>query len=382
MGTSKVKRILTTLSTIIFLTLLLQFSVVAAEDFPRSIHLSWQNDPSTTMTIMWRSELGATGMVEYGGDLDQAQTIESETHGYRFGRTDVYWHTAEITGLEPNTTYHYRLSTSEPWQSEEYTFKTAIPKGKDMRFRFAVMTDAQGSYDNQRKAFERIKNENVDFLLYLGDFTDTGNQQEWDVWFGTGEGVLNGLPMLSVLGNHEGDQRTYWEQMALPDHERWYSLDYGNVHFVFLNTNVQAEIERQVPWLLDDLQNSDNTWTIAMGHHPFYSSVISKPEYDFLRDSWLDGFEKYGVNLYFSGHNHCYERTWPIKAGQIDDNGIIHVVHGPAGGKFYSVEPAWWSNVIHPDTSMYSVYTVNGLQIQGIATSVDGVVIDQFQLER
>lgn len=167
----------------------------------------------------------------------------------------------------------------------------------------------------------------------------------------------------------------------MPGNERWYSIDYGNVHFVFLNTNMQAEIERQRPWLLNDLQENNNAWTIAMGHHPMYSGVVHKPEYQFLRDSWLDGFEEHGVDLYFAGHNHCYERTWPIRGGQIDNDGIIHIVHGPAGEKFHSVENGWWSNVVRSGIAMYSIYSVSGLQIKGTAKSVDGIVVDEFELE-
>jgi hypothetical protein len=52
------------------LILFLQFSLLAAEDFPRALHLSWQNDPATTMTVMWRAEPGAEGIVEYGKDSE------------------------------------------------------------------------------------------------------------------------------------------------------------------------------------------------------------------------------------------------------------------------------------------------------------------------
>lgn len=368
--------------TLLLLILLAQFTTVSAQSFPRAIHLSWQGDPATTMTLMWRSEPGAEGIVEYGRDATYAHSVGSTTHNYRYGRTEVYWHTAEITGLEPNTTYHYRLRTTEPWESEEYTFKTAIIKGDATPFTFAVMSDAQGGYDIQREVFAKVKEENVDFILYLGDFTDTGNQQEWDVWFGTGEGVLSELPLMSVLGNHEGDQITYWEQFALPGNERWYSMDYGNTHFVFLNSNIQSEAAEQRPWLLNDLQKNDSTWTLAMGHHPMYSAVTRKPEYQFLRDLWLDIMEEYGVNLYFSGHNHCYERTWPIKDGAVDSDGIVHIVHGPAGDKFYSVEEEWWSRVLEPDTSMYSIYSVDSMQIKVTAKRVDGSIVDEFVVEQ
>jgi len=371
------------IGAILILILGVQFTFVAAEDFPRAVHLSWQNDPSTTMTIMWRSLTGAEGILEYGKNPEYTNSAESETHSYRFGRTEVYWHTAEITGLEPYTTYHYRVKTSEPWESEDYTFRTAPVKGdQEIPFRFAVMCDAQGGYDNQRKAFEMVKEENVDFILYLGDFTDTGNQEEWDIWFKTGEGVLSEVPLMSVHGNHEGDRITYWEQVALPGNERWFSFDYGNTHLVFLLTLTQNFALEQRPWIIEDLQENNNTWTIAMGHKPIYSAVINKPEYQFLRDYWLDVFEISGVDLYFAGHNHCYERTHPIKNGSINEKGIIHIVHGPSGDKFYSCEDRWWTAVIEPNTPMYSIYSVDESQIKGVAKRLDGSLVDEFIISK
>ena len=370
-----------TVAAIVLLSLLLQFSFAIAKDFPRGIHMSWQNDPATTMTVMWRSEPGSEGTVEYGIGSEYTHSIGSESFNYKFGRTEVCWHTAEITGLEPNTTYHYRVKTSEPWESEDYTFKTALPKWDKSAFKFAVLCDAQGGYDNQTEIFKKVKEEDVDFILYLGDFTDTGNQEEWDIWFGTGEGVLENVTLMGIHGNHEGDRDTYWNQFAFPNNERWYSIDYGNVHFAFLHTHTQDYVAEQRPWLLQDLRENNNTWTIAMGHKPVYSSVLEKPEYQFLIDYWVDIFEKYGVDLYFSGHNHCYERTWPIKNGSINREGITHITHGPSGDKFYTVGNQWWSAVIKPKTPMYSIYSVEGSLIKVQARDIDGRVVDEFSLE-
>ena len=374
------KKVVATFS-IVVLTLFLQFSSATAQEFPRGIHLSWQNDPTTTMTVMWRSEPGAEGSVEYGEDSDYTHSIESKSFNYKFGRTEVCWHTAEITGLEPNTTYHYRLKTSEPWESGDHTFKTALPKWDKSAFKFAVMCDAQGGYDNQTEIFKLVKEEDVDFILYLGDFTDTGNQQEWDIWFETGEGVLEEVPLLGVHGNHEGDQKTYWEQFAFPGNERWYSLDYGNTHFVFLLAASEPLAAEQRPWILKNLRENNNTWTIAMGHIPIYSAGLNHGESQYLMDHWLDIFEKYGVDMYFGAHNHVYERTWPIKDGSINREGITHVTHGPSGDKFYTVGKKWWTAEYLENTPMYSIYNVEDSIIKAQAKDINAKVIDKFTIE-
>ena len=370
-----------TVAAIVLLSLLLQFSFAIAQDFPRGIHLSWQNDPATTMTVMWRSEPGAEGTLEYGIDSNYTHSLESEIKSYKFGRTEVCWHIVEIIGLEPDTTYHYKVSTSEPWESEDYTFKTALPKWDKSAFKFAVMCDAQGGYDNQREIFKKVKEENVDFILYLGDFTDTGNQQEWDVWFGTGEGVLEEVPLMGVHGNHEGDQKTYWEQFAFPGNERWYSMDYGNTHFMFLLAASEPLAAEQRPWILKDLRENNNTWTIAMGHIPIYSAGLNHGESQYLMDHWLDIFEKYGVDIYFGAHNHVYERTWPIKNGSINREGITHITHGPSGDKFYTVGERWWTAEYLENTPMYSIYNVEGSIINAKAKDINAKVVDEFTIE-
>ena len=366
---------------LVALTLLLLFTFAAAQDFPRGIHLSWQNDPATTMTVMWRSEPGAEGTLEYGIDSNYTHSLESEIKSYKFGRTEVCWHIVEIIGLEPDTTYHYKVSTSEPWESEDYTFKTALPKWDKSAFKFAVMCDAQGGYDNQREIFKKAKEENVDFILYLGDFTDTGNQQEWDVWFGTGEGVLEEVPLMGVHGNHEGDQKTYWEQFAFPGNERWYSMDYGNTHFMFLLAASEPLAAEQRPWILKDLRENNNTWTIAMGHIPIYSAGLNHGESQYLMDHWLDIFEKYGVDIYFGAHNHVYERTWPIKNGSINREGITHITHGPSGDKFYTVGERWWTAEYLENTPMYFIYNVEGSIINAKAKDINAKVVDEFTIE-
>ena len=56
-----------------------------------------------------------------------------------------------------------------------------------------------------------------------------------------------------------------------------YSFDYGNVHFVTYDSYAivrasQSIINETVNWIKNDLQNSNATWKIVFGHHPFGGS--------------------------------------------------------------------------------------------------------------
>jgi len=369
-----------TITILILLMLVLNFTVIAANDLNRAIHLSWQNDPATTMTVMWRSEPGAEGTLEYGIDSNYAHSLESEINSYKFGRTEVCWHTAEITGLEPNTIYHYKLNTSEPWQSEDHTFKTALAKGDGKSFKFVTFCDVQGGYDNFEKALREIKKENPDLLLYLGDFTTSGTQIEYDRWFECGEDIFAEVPLMSVRGNVDSDP-IYLEQFAFPGNKRWFSIDYGNVHFVFLSTMTEAEAAEQRPWLLKDLRENNNTWTIAMGHKPVFGSAAQNGPELYLVDNWADLFEDYGVDLYLNGHEHSYERTWPLKEGKIDREGVIYITNGSVGNEYYPAVETWLTAKAVGELC-YTVFTVEGSQIKGIVKQFeDGSILDEFNLE-
>ena len=72
------------------------------------VRLSWQNDPKTTITIMWRTEGNLTPHVQYG----MTAMYGSEVIGVASPAVldGFFYNTVELTGLTPNTLYHYRVS--------------------------------------------------------------------------------------------------------------------------------------------------------------------------------------------------------------------------------------------------------------------------------
>lgn len=170
----------------------------------------------------------------------------------------------------------------------------------------------------------------------------------------------------------------------------WYSFDYGQAHFITFNGETDyykspewpfiAELKpgethpaknrtfitdsgpfgridggnfkdnkayEQYQWLLNDLKNVDRKktpWVFAQSHRPMYSSEVSAYQAN-MRSAWEDLFLEYGVDGYFSGHIHWYERTWPMgKNGTIVKDAIVnnntyhakpgavaHIINGAAG---------------------------------------------------
>ena len=67
-----------------------------------------------------------------------------------------------------------------------------------------------------------------------------------------------------------------------------------------------------------------------------------------IRRAWLPLFDKYEVDLVLSGHEHDYERTYPVRGFDAVKNGAD------------SVEDAPWSAAINPtDAYGYSLFDVH-----------------------
>ncbi|KAK3069564.1 hypothetical protein LTR53_011996 [Teratosphaeriaceae sp. CCFEE 6253] len=103
----------------------------------------------------------------------------------------------------------------------------------------------------------------------------------------------------------------------------------------------------QYQWLKKDLESVDRTktpWVIAMSHRPMYSSEVSAYQKN-IRNAFEGLLLENGVDVYFAGHIHWYERIWPIGNSTIDTSSILnnntyqtnpgvsmtHIVNGMAG---------------------------------------------------
>lgn len=92
-------------------------------DLPYDIHLNWQHNPSTTMTIVWETTASTTGStVKYGLDTTYGSIATGTTDNQG---TNGLIHIVEITGLLPATTYHYICGDDTGGWSTDSTFMTA-----------------------------------------------------------------------------------------------------------------------------------------------------------------------------------------------------------------------------------------------------------------
>jgi hypothetical protein len=303
----------------------------------------------TGITVNWRTENATTGSVFYateeyfaiyGSYSNVIDDSERELHHVR------------LTGLAPDTAYHYRLLVGGEFTAD-HVFTTF---GSDT-FTFIVYGDTQEQLptftqlERHKIVADRIAAENdISFILHCGDLVgDVDNAEEWDRFFESARSVLAETPIFPVLGNHEHNSTNYYDIFGVSE---WYSFDCSNAHFAMLDSNFFTSV--QAGWLAEDL-NTEATWKFAAFHHPPYSSTDSHwGGWLDLRTAWEPAFVANGVNAVFNGHVHVYERYY--------ENNIHYAVLGIGGGPSYMLaeEKIDGYRNSFENTLGYARVTVNG----------------------
>jgi hypothetical protein len=145
-----------------------------------------------------------------------------------------------------------------------------------------------------------------------------------------------------ATGNHEyhvdgaAGHFAYYGAAAGDPATGWYSFDLGGWHIVVLNSNCSAigGCTRSSPqglWLEAELAANPRACSIAVTHHPRFSSGSSHGSISAMRDLY-DIFHDHGGDLFLSGHDHNYERFAPQDAlGVADPTAPRQFVVGTGG---------------------------------------------------
>ncbi|MBX3158497.1 MAG: metallophosphoesterase [Deltaproteobacteria bacterium] len=283
---------------------------------------------------------------------------------------------AKLDGLEPDTTYCYTLGNTSGDLSERIGFRTA-PAADDTRpIRILAVGDSGSGDGEQHLLFEQMKSVPWEMMIHTGDIAyDTGTLAQFeDHVFGVYGAVLRHLPLFPSPGNHDYKQldgAAYRDVFNLPGDsgERWYSYDWGRIHFAALDTN--SDYTTQAAWLDADLAATDLPWRIVYLHAPPYSSGNHGSDTR-LRAALAPVLEKHGVQLVLAGHDHDYERMHPQR-------GTYYIVTGGGGRGTYSVGEssftAFSEEVIHFTYLEVGVDEMIVHAIDATGTEFDSVVI-------
>ncbi|MFL6438056.1 MAG: metallophosphoesterase [Terriglobales bacterium] len=199
---------------------------------------------------------------------------------------------------------------------------------EDKSVRFAVIGDNgtgdQPQYDvaAEMEAYHKVVG--FDFVTMMGDNIYGGHRpQDFERKFEQPYKPLldTGVKFYACLGNHDTSDEIQYKPFNM-NGQRYYSFKKGDVQFFVLDSNYMDAT--QLDWIQHQLSESNAKWKIAYFHHPLYSDGrFHGPDVD-LRKLLMPIFEKYGMNVVMSGHDHVYERFKP-------EDGIYFFLVGNSG---------------------------------------------------
>lgn len=375
---------------------------------PDQLVLTWAGDPRTTQAIQWRTDATVTrGRVAWAKKAEHFRPRPARLREVRAGAPEVledaylvnqpavHRFTAELTGLEPGTTYVYSVGDGTRAGWTEFAEFTTAPAGTQP-FAFVYMGDAQNGLDRWGTLLRTAFRTRPDAAFYLmaGDLVDRGNQRDdWDAFFHNAAGVFDRRALVPVIGNHEnqgGHPTLYLRQFRLPTNgpagvepERAYAFAYGNALFVVLDSNLKPET--QADWLEAQLAGSRATWKFVTYHHPAYSSAPLRDNAA-VRDVWTPIFDRHGVDLALQGHDHAYLRTYPLQAGRraaTPKDGTVYVV-SVSGTKMYPQAARDYTEVGFTNVATYQVLDlqISGNRLVYRAYDAEGALRDQLVIEK
>jgi 3',5'-cyclic AMP phosphodiesterase CpdA len=205
-----------------------------------------------------------------------------------------------------------------------------FPADDPLRLHLAVVGDIGDSGSRLTATAQAVGElsaiEPVDGLVLTGDNVyPTGDPSGLpDTVFEPFADVLADAELYAVLGNHDvmdGHADGQMAELGMPG--PWWARHLDDVLLVGLDSN-HADDPDQQAWLEATLAGATERWRIVVVHHPPYSAGYQGSN-QAVRDAFVPLFERYGVQLVVSGHDHDYQRSVPI-------DGVTYVVTGGAAG--------------------------------------------------
>ena len=182
-------------------------------------------------------------------------------------------------------------------------------------FNFAAVGDWSCN-SISKNTINNIIDKKPELVLGLGDYSY--NKTSADCWLKIVKPIDEKMKI--AIGNHEDitlpSLRQYMSHFNLTN--EYYSFNYQNVHFTVMSTELPYGVgSDQYNFVKGDLSKAASDpnilWIVVYFHKPMYTSPSRHPAEPLLPDTYQPLFEKYGVDIVLQGHNHHYERTYPIK---------------------------------------------------------------------
>jgi hypothetical protein len=319
---------------------------------PDTLFLTWQRDPTTTMTIQWVDPEKIELPIVHYSTMENSLWQLAKTVIKPYPNTDLKVYRCELTGLVPGTEYQFHLGNF----NEEFRFRT-MPAKATNTIQFVSGGDSGANAYAIATNIMAAKQEPY-FALMAGDLAyDNGKSPTTFTQFLRNyhqhmidpEGRL--IPLLATFGNHEvnGGYKKMRDDAPqfLSVFDGFFSettygvLDIGDyLSLVLLDTDHIAPIGgEQTDWLSKALaERQQRPHLIVANHVPAYPSYRPPQGVngkfgtgEEQRTNWCPLFERYNVDVVLEHHDHTFKRTHPLVNGLKDKYGVVYLGDGSWG---------------------------------------------------
>ncbi len=322
-----------------------------------------------------------------------------------------------VTGLEENITYYYTYGTKNS-QSEVETFRTNAFDS----YKFLFISDAQPKHDhiiandsfNWNRTLESAfaAHDDISFIVNAGDVTHCGQYTEEWVGFLAPE-YLRSYPMAATQGNHDRKGTTYKYYFNNPNvflgiaptfYGNGYYFTYGDVLFVFINSNKINFYDNYLLIKKAVEENPDVKWRVAVMHHDVYGTGHHATQDDAVaaQRTLAPVFDSYDFDVVLTGHDHIFGRSYFMKGHKIVENagydegkvtdpeGVIYFTQTAASGNTRTPDEGevydyyWLGKTVITGNDCYSTIEITKDGVMEIITvdTITGETIDTFTITK
>jgi hypothetical protein len=337
-------------------------------------------------TVAWETTAPSVGRVRYGAGPDADREAGD-------GDRCAVRHEVPLPPLDPGAAFAYGLEWSPcaawaPEADREPRWNVAgsvrgLP-APGSPFSFLAYGDSRNSPTRHAKVVAAMQAATADappaFVVNTGDLTNVGtDEQEWrEQFFAPLAPLLAQIPLVPVFGNHDLQDEDWFDRLALPGNEAWYSWRAGDVELFVLDTYAKfAPGADQFRWLEEALAASTAPWKILALHLPLRSCHVRRDRRETADRvaGWLAPLlAEHGVRLVLSGHDHLYGRATL-------DEGPTVVTLGGGGAPTYEARAPREGEVCVA-TLNFARVDVSPDRLRLRAFDPDGLLLDDFELTR
>lgn len=362
---------------------------------PTSVWVVWRNRGTTDPSVRFGSAPTALEQSVSEGDIiEKRHGLENKDLALHSAPDGVAQYEANISGLDPASTYYYAIYDGDrriAGGDDLHYFRTSPEPGTTAPFRFWVVgdsgtgTEMQATVHREMEKYTSRQKRPPDLFIHVGDvayFNGTDDEFHFN-FFGPYGRTLRNTVFWPAMGNHEGGTSSgpaatgpYFDNFVLPANgeagghpsgtEAYYSYDFGNAHFVVLNSYDEDRSPggAMAAWLTADLQQTRADWIFAYWHHAPYTKGShdsdAEPELIEMRENFMPILEEGGVDMVFSGHSHIYERSMLIDKAYATPTIAEGVVVDDGDGDPDGDGPYRKNNGSHPHEGTVVVVTGHG----------------------